>query len=170
MAARTFLMKFAKTGKAANLRRSKCWVILARREVLEHWEPCRIGWLCYNFARTICHYVFESVTWLVAHAHSGEGNVCSSRGDSIFSVLPTFKAAAKPKKCHLFSEPCSGTENSKSSALVIRLRVRPRFCPFPWQFIKSRRRLKRRLAIASSLVVWMFRPALHVVTENPAPP
>src|SRR5215471_20850587 len=58
--------------------------------------------------------------------HSGEGNVCSSRGDSIFSVLPTFKAHAKPKKCHLFSGPCSGTENSKSSALVIRLRVRPR--------------------------------------------
>src|SRR5262249_20423146 len=61
MAARTFLMKFAKTGKAADLRRSKFWVILARREVLEHWEPCRIRLLCYNFARTICHYVFESV-------------------------------------------------------------------------------------------------------------
>src|SRR5262245_58804722 len=58
--------------------------------------------------------------------HSGGGNVCSSRGDSIFSVLPTFKATTKPEKCHLFSGPCSGTENSKSSALFIRLRSRRR--------------------------------------------
>ena len=49
--------------------------------------------------------------------HSGEGNVCSSRGDWIFSVLPPFKATTKPEKCHLFSGPCSGTENCKSSAL-----------------------------------------------------
>src|SRR5262249_26982221 len=39
---------------------------------------------------------------------------------------PTFKAHAKPKKCVLFSCPCSGTENSKSSALSIRLRARRR--------------------------------------------
>jgi hypothetical protein len=52
--------------------------------------------------------------------HSGEENVCSSRGDSIFSALPTFKATTKPEKCHLFSGPCSGTENWQSSAPVIR--------------------------------------------------
>ena len=40
-----------------------------------------------------------------------------------FLVLPTFKATTKPEKCYLFSGTCSGTENSKSSALFIRLRL-----------------------------------------------
>jgi hypothetical protein len=37
------------------------------------------------------------------------------------SGVPTFKATAKPNKTIMFSVPCSGTENWKSSALFIRL-------------------------------------------------
>jgi hypothetical protein len=33
------------------------------------------------------------------------------------------QSSCKAKKCHLFSGPCGRTENCKSSALVIRLRM-----------------------------------------------
>src|SRR5262245_12983746 len=44
-------------------------------------------------------------------------------GVTRFSIRPTFKAHAKPKNVFLFSLPRSGTENRKSSALIIRLRA-----------------------------------------------
>src|SRR5215471_1535140 len=56
-------------------------------------------------------------------SRSGEGISVLDTDGSIFSAFPTFKATTKSKKTFVFSCRCSGTENSKSSALVIRLRV-----------------------------------------------
>jgi len=41
------------------------------------------------------------------------GNVCSSRDDSIFSVLPTFKAGAKPLKMQFIFLPLQGNREFK---------------------------------------------------------
>jgi hypothetical protein len=38
------------------------------------------------------------------------------------------QSSSKAKKCHLFSGPCGRTENCKSSALVIRMRVSGLLC------------------------------------------